>query len=234
MTKRNARRLRQCGADGGGHERRGAGRGNQGRQNAGEKRRAIAVSLGQAIANPGQSAADFKYTREVQADRHQEIDHERDEQRRLQLKAPTDLLAAGAQHQQHDGQREHRADDAGREYESLHANRGRMLLRMLDQADGLDRQHRKHAGHQIEDQPAEDGEQHEHRQGGSVPDTGAAPAAAEARGANRAGAATGAPPRDAAPGTKSAAISRGTGIASLPLCSVASNTPRMGPLCGGW
>ena len=60
-----------------------------------------------------------------------------------------------------------------------------MLLGLLDQADGLDGQDRKHAGHQIQDQAAEDREQHEHGQSRSVGRSAAAGRTRPARSARR-------------------------------------------------
>ena len=78
-------------------------------KHAGEERGAIAVALSQGVADAREAAAHLEHARQVQSHGEQQIDHQGDEQRRLQLEAPADLLAAGAQRQQHAGQRQHGA-----------------------------------------------------------------------------------------------------------------------------
>jgi len=57
------RRLRERGADGESHERRSAGRRDQSGQHAREKRGAIAIALGEAVADARKSGADFEKLR---------------------------------------------------------------------------------------------------------------------------------------------------------------------------
>ena len=64
----------------------------------------IAVALRQSIADAGEAAAHFEHARQIQAHGEQQVNHQSDEQRRLQLETPADLLAAGTQRQQHGGQ----------------------------------------------------------------------------------------------------------------------------------
>ena len=76
----------------GSHERRRARRGHQSGQHAGEERGAVAVALGKVVAHAGESAAHFEHAGEIEAHREQQIHQQSDEQRRLQLKAPAQLL----------------------------------------------------------------------------------------------------------------------------------------------
>ncbi len=66
-------------------------------QDAGEERRPQAVALGQGITDARETSAHFEHARQVEPHGEQQINHEGDEQRRLQLEAPADLLPARAQ-----------------------------------------------------------------------------------------------------------------------------------------
>ena len=128
------RRLGERGADRERHVRRRARRRHQSRQHAGEKRGAVAVALGEAVADAGQPAADFEDAGQVQAYGQQQVHEQGDEQRRLQLEAPADLFAARTKRQQHGRQAQHGADDTGGEHQTLGAHGSGMLLCLFDQA----------------------------------------------------------------------------------------------------
>jgi hypothetical protein len=145
------------------HEGGGTGRGHGHRQHAGGE----LVEPGLACAPAGQAAgreiAEFEDAEQVQCDQREEqgqTDHHR---RLLQLEAPADLVAAGAQQQQQSGQREEAQHHTGRVSRCADV----ALVRLLAyQRQRLQAEHREHAGHQIEQQAAQEGQQQAERQAG--------------------------------------------------------------------
>jgi hypothetical protein len=53
-----------------------------------------AVAMSQGIADSREAAAHLEHTGQIEAHGKQQVNHERDEQGRLQLEAPADLFAA--------------------------------------------------------------------------------------------------------------------------------------------
>jgi hypothetical protein len=67
-------------------------------------------------------------------------------------------VPGAAQREHRAGQREERDQDARGEYEALQAHRARVAMRVLDEAHDLDAEHREDARHEIQEDPAEEGE----------------------------------------------------------------------------
>ena len=73
----------------------------------------------------------------------------------LELDAPADDPAGLFHRDERGGENDEGCDDAGRGSEEA-APRRRPLAGMADQPQHLQRQHRQHAGHEVEDQAAEE------------------------------------------------------------------------------
>ena len=99
-----------------------------------------------------QKIAPFKQPRQVQAQKREQERQPRHHRRALQLKAPAQLLAARAQRKQQgaEGQEgQHHTQRIGQTGADT-----RRPVGNFQKTDNLDRQNRKHAGHQIEDHAA--------------------------------------------------------------------------------
>ena len=73
----------------------------------------------------------------------------------MQLKAPPELRAAGPQHRQRAGQRPERQQHADREDHAVHHDGPAPMAGLVHEAQYLDSEHGKDAGHEVEDEPAE-------------------------------------------------------------------------------
>ena len=101
-----------------------------------------------------QQRPEFEHAGEVEADEREQRGERRHDAGRLQLKAPAELLAARARRDQQAGQREegeHHARGVGQRTAPALA---RGIARVLRERQHLERQHREHAGHQVEDHAA--------------------------------------------------------------------------------
>ena len=161
-------RVAECGA----HERRSARRGHDHRQHAGAEAAAPVGLADQCVRCPGVAEAaaecEFVDAEQVQPDDEEEHRQRRDDPRRLQLEAPAERAAGLLQgdqqaREQHEGQ-----DYTDREGDAVHSHRTAVGA-MLREPDQLQRQHRKHAGHQVQDQSADEcgpeGGEQRHRRG---------------------------------------------------------------------
>jgi len=113
----------------------------------------------QIAATPGGRQADLEKSAQVECEDKQESRHAENEARRLQLKPPAELRTAGAQHQQHRGQRPERKQHAEREDEPVQGDFPAVAARLVHEAEDLDAEHRENAGHEIEDEAADEGEE---------------------------------------------------------------------------
>ena len=140
------------------HERRRARAGDHAGQHAGEEVAGRSRARGEALAGAGQAGADREHAREAQSDRQQHVYENRDEGRLLKLEAPAQRLAGRAQRDHEQADRGERGQHAGGVPERVAAGLGQAFA-ALGQADDLEREYRQHAGHQVEDDAAEQGEQ---------------------------------------------------------------------------
>ena len=92
-AQRLRRRLGECGAERGAHERRGAGRRHRHRQDAGEPVIDDRVPRTHGRERARQDARDLEHAKEIQADQRKQERQAGDEERRLQLEAPAELVA---------------------------------------------------------------------------------------------------------------------------------------------
>ena len=132
----------------GGHERPGARGGDEGGEQPGSERPALTVSAA------GPYGGQLEQPREVRGDRHREQQQSGHHQRLLQLERPAQFLPAGAQAQQQPAQREAGEHDPG----GIGQPVGPRLARAgigRSQRQRLEAEDREHAGHYVEQQPAE-------------------------------------------------------------------------------
>ena len=92
--------LRERVADGCAHERRGARRGDDDGENAGEEAARVSLLCGERSAGAGEREADFKLAGEREAEEEEQRRHQRQKDRRLELESPAERGAGGAQAEQ--------------------------------------------------------------------------------------------------------------------------------------
>ena len=153
----------EAGGDGRAHERGGARRGDQHREQAGKETARVARTAGKARSGRREASADLKDSGQVQPDGKQQNRHRGDENRRLELKPPADGGPGGAGQQQHRAQTGEGDENPGGIGNGMaRARAGRRAARQTHRLHGQDRED---AGHQVQDQPAEKGKQQGRRQG---------------------------------------------------------------------
>ena len=143
-----------------GHEGRRARCRNDDGEQAGKECRAALAAFGQALADAHYARADFERAKEVHADRHHQQAEAGIDQRVLQLEAPADRLARRANGQQADADRRKGDENAGRVEDAACACRAAIAVRRIDEAERLHAQDREHAGHQVQDDAADEREHH--------------------------------------------------------------------------
>ena len=119
-----------------------------------------------AAAQVHQARAEVHRAGQRQSEGEQQIGQHRDEDRRLQLKAPADGITGGAQAEHRAGDRHTGQHHANRIGQRLPTAFGLLLGARLRQGQRLQREHRKHAGHQIQNQTAEQGQRQHSDQAG--------------------------------------------------------------------
>jgi len=92
---------------------------------------------------------------QVQPDPEKQRSQQRDHQGACTLKAPAQLRAPGAQRDQYAGQQHEARHRTGGKGEPVSAQRRIAAMAVLHQRQQLQRQHREHAGHQVQDQAPE-------------------------------------------------------------------------------
>ena len=119
----------------------------------------VPLVRGQALAHAGEAAADLEHAGEVEADHEEQIGDQQREDRRLELEAPAHLADAGAD-RDHDGGHRGEGDQHARGVgDAVAPHRAALMAGQPREGRGLHRQHREHAGHQVQDQAAQQGEQ---------------------------------------------------------------------------
>ncbi|MNP38323.1 hypothetical protein D3C76_1318290 [compost metagenome] len=114
----------------------------------------IAAAGGQPGAE-GARQADLEQPQQVGAEQCRHHHHEADEADALELDAPADRPLGGPQQAAHGRQQPEGGEDAGAGGEELLAHLGLLPVLLLQHRAELERQHRQHAGHQVEDEAAE-------------------------------------------------------------------------------
>ena len=116
----------------------------------------------------GQERAELEQTGQVQADQGEQRRQRRHHAGALQLEAPAQAFAGGAQGQQQRTQRGEGQNHAGGVGQAAEAV-GAPVIGVAGEADHLDGQHREHAGHQVQDQATEQRtQQHQHQRRGAA------------------------------------------------------------------
>ena len=155
-------RLRQRVADCAGHERRDAWRRDDDGQQAGEERftpLALGTVGGQRLADAHHPQAELVDAGEVQRDgNHQQAERQVD-QRRLHLETPSRGAAGFAQCDQRDRDGRERDEDAEGVEDAARLRGLAIGARQFHETQGLHAQDGKHAGHQVQNDPAEESEE---------------------------------------------------------------------------
>ena len=146
-------------AERGAHEGRGARGRDDRRQHSGEEGAGHPRPGGQPAARIAQRQAETGRSRKAQPHREDQIGEHRDKDRRLQLKAPADRLAAGAQRQQRAAERGKAREHPGGIGEPVSQLLGAMPVRLSGEAQQLQGQDREYAGHRVEHDAAEKSQQ---------------------------------------------------------------------------
>ena len=107
------------------HERRRARRRRDGGERAGEERPREAGATGQRLARARPAAAEDDHARQAERHHEQHVGEQGDEDRRLELEAPADLLAAGPEAEQRPRYDRERDEHARRVGQSVPAQRDR-------------------------------------------------------------------------------------------------------------
>ena len=147
------------------HERRGAGRSDHGRQARRSQccRASVLPCRRCAVAELArrEPKRELERAEQVQPDREEQQREHDDDPGRLQLESPAELGAALTEARAGAGEQEEGRDHARRVGQAVQAQAGMRPMRgivfaiMLDQRQQLERQHREDAGHEIEQQAAQ-------------------------------------------------------------------------------
>ena len=153
------------GAERGSEKRRGARRGDDGGEHAGEERTGETGFALQIGADAGGAEAELKNAAHV----HREDEHHggepEDEEGRLQLKTPAELVATGAKHGEDGGERPERKQHAEGEDEAVQNDLFLVLTRLIDEPEDFYAQHGKDARHEVQNEAAEQREEQRAEQG---------------------------------------------------------------------
>ena len=142
---------------GGSHEGGGTGRCHHHRQHAGQEGIGDRMALLVAVArSQGEQLAKLEQAGQVERNQREQCGQAGYHPRILQLEAPAQLFAGGAQRQQQHAQQQYAGQHAQRIGDAADAQR-RGAVGVARKAHHLDRQHREHAGHQVQQQAAEQG-----------------------------------------------------------------------------
>ena len=155
-------------------KRGGAGRGEQGGENALKKWPAEPSTRSGRFHRGGGSAGkdELEHAGEVQGeDKNDRADGDV-EPGVLELECPGDFGAAGFKSDDDRGESEEPREDAGGEGESMRKDRGARVAGLLDEAENFQRDHRQDARHEVQDQSSEEAvkkrEPEAHRRGGGL------------------------------------------------------------------
>ena len=158
-------RHRQRVGERGPHERRGAGRRDEGRHRAvGEGARAARADPARdAVGGAGDARPHLEDAEQVEREQQEQEGERPDDDRLLHVEPPPDELAPGAQEQQHAGERPERDDHPAGEEQAVPKRPRAVFPRLRHEPEDLDREHRQHARHDVQHEAAE--EREEQRQG---------------------------------------------------------------------
>ena len=145
-------------ADGRTHKRRGAGRGHHYGQHTGEKAARVAVLMSKRTAGAGQRQPDLKLPGQRQPQKKEQPGHQRQKDGRLELESPAQRGARRAQPQQHTHERPEGDQNARRIDQSMGPELAQLLVAGVNQRQPLQEEHRKDAGHQVQQQASEESE----------------------------------------------------------------------------
>ena len=123
----------------------------------------VVADLGQALGQ-----RDLEESPHIEGKEDDDYRQEGDEAGLLELDAPAHGRAGPRREDRRQGQRPERHEDAGTGGQSAGHEVGASLMGGLHQAEDLQRQHRQHAGHGVEDEPAEDRQQQDQREAASA------------------------------------------------------------------
>ncbi len=139
-------------ADGRSHEGRGAGRGHHNRQHAGEEAAGVALLLRKRAARAGQREADLELPGQREAEEEEQPGHQRQKDRRLELESPAERGSRRAQAEQHSDQRPEGDENSRGIDQPMRAQLVSFFIAGVDQREALQEEHRKDAGHEVEQQ----------------------------------------------------------------------------------
>ena len=144
-------------ADGGAHEGRCAGRGDDHGKDAGEEAAGVAVFLREGAAGAGEGEADFELSGEGESKEEEKHRHEGEEGGGLELESPAKLLACGAEDDKDGDYGPEGDEDAEGVDPAVGAELAAFLLRGLDEREAFDEEDGKDAGHEVEEDSADEG-----------------------------------------------------------------------------
>ena len=156
-------------------ERGGAGRGQNGGEHAVEERAGGAMlrRQGPRRIHDAPARIDFEEPEEVQRDEGHERGEQDQELRVAELHSPAGFVSGGLDANHQARQHEERHQHAQRVDQAQLADPARLILGLPDEAENLQGDDRQHAGHDVQDQPAEESvEQHLPKRGGDEPGRG--------------------------------------------------------------
>ncbi len=120
---------------------------------------------GQARAGIGDREPDLKHAGEREAEEKEQQRHDCNKARRLELETPTQLASSSLESQQQGDHGPERNQDPQGVNEPVGTHPAMRMTGSLHQGEALDEKHRKDAGHEVEDDPAQEGQRAETEQG---------------------------------------------------------------------
>jgi hypothetical protein len=113
---------------------------------------------GQRTAGAGQRQPNLELPRQRKTKEEQQPRHQRQKHRRLELESPAQRCSRRAQPQQHAHQHPERNQNAGGINQPMRPQLVQFFMAGVHQRQPLQKQHRKNARHQVQQQPAEKGQ----------------------------------------------------------------------------
>ena len=145
-------------AEGDSHEGRSAGGGDDDGKDSGEEAAGVSLLRGERTARTGERESDFELAGEGEAEEEEQCGHQREKYGRLELESPAEVRAGRAETEQQGHQRPEGNENAGGVDESVGAQLMPLMVARLHQRQTLDEEHREDAGHEVEDESAEEGQ----------------------------------------------------------------------------
>ena len=141
--------LREAVADRGAHERRRAWRGDRDGEHAGERVVDECVARAPGRERGRQELTDLEHAREIEREHEKQHRQPGNDRGRLKLEAPAELCSARAKREEEPRQQPERNDHPAAERKTVRARRAGVEA-LGRESEYLERKHREHAGHQIE------------------------------------------------------------------------------------